>query len=70
MPFRYRTRLAVIALVIAVLAFGLREPGFGGTAGAGPQRDQTICQALAEACHQRPRRKKVRCLELCHTVSL
>jgi len=41
--------LAVIALVIAALAFGLREPGFGSTAGAAPQRDQTIGQALAEA---------------------
>jgi predicted MFS family arabinose efflux permease len=41
--------LAVIALVIAALAFGLREPGFGRTAGAAPQRDQTIGQALAEA---------------------
>jgi predicted MFS family arabinose efflux permease len=34
-------------LLIAPLAFGLREPGFG--AGKGPQREQTILQALREA---------------------
>lgn len=39
--------LAVMALIIAVLAFGLREPGFGG--GAAPKREQTIGQALKEA---------------------
>ena len=39
--------LAVMALIIAVLAFGLREPGFAG--GAAPQREQTIGQALKEA---------------------
>ena len=39
--------LAAIALIIAVLAFGLREPGFGS--GAAPQREQTIGQALKEA---------------------
>lgn len=40
--------LAGIALLIAPLALGLREPGFGGGAAA-PQRDQTILQALGEA---------------------
>jgi MFS family permease len=39
--------LAVMVLIIAVLAFGLREPGFG--AGAAPQREQTVGQALKEA---------------------
>jgi MFS family permease len=39
--------LAVMVLLIAPLAFGLREPGFAG-AGA-PRRDQTIVQALREA---------------------
>jgi MFS family permease len=39
--------LAVTVLVIAPLAFGLREPGFAG--GAAPVRDQSIMQALREA---------------------
>ena len=39
--------LALMALVIAALAFGLREPGFA--AGAAPHREQTIVQALKEA---------------------
>ena len=39
--------LAAMALIICVLAFGLREPGFAG--GAAPKREQTIGQALAEA---------------------
>lgn len=39
--------LAVMALIICVLAFGLREPGFSG--GAAPRREQTIGQALKEA---------------------
>jgi MFS family permease len=39
--------LAAMVLIIAVLAFGLREPGFG--AGAAPQREQTVGQALKEA---------------------
>jgi MFS family permease len=39
--------LAVLVLLIAPLAFGLREPGFAG--GAAPQREQTIVQALREA---------------------
>lgn len=39
--------LALMALVIAALAFGLREPGFA--AGATPHREQTIVQALKEA---------------------
>lgn len=39
--------LAVAVLLIAPLAFGLREPGFAG--GAVPQREQTIGQALREA---------------------
>jgi MFS family permease len=39
--------LAVFVLLIWPLAFGLREPGF--TAGAAPQREQTIGQALREA---------------------
>ena len=39
--------LGVMVLLIAPLAFGLREPGFAG--GATPQRDQTILQALREA---------------------
>ena len=39
--------LAAMALIIAVLAFGLREPGFAG--GAAPKREQTIGQALKEA---------------------
>lgn len=40
--------LSFIVLLIAPLAFGLREPGFGGGAAA-PHRDQTILQALGEA---------------------
>lgn len=39
--------LGFAALLIAPLAWGLREPGFAG--GAAPQRDQTIVQALREA---------------------
>ena len=39
--------LSVTVLLIAPLAFGLREPGFAG--GTGPKRDQTILQALREA---------------------
>jgi MFS family permease len=39
--------LAVAVLLIAPLAFGLREPGFSG--GSPPRRDQTIAQALGEA---------------------
>ena len=39
--------LAVLVLLIAPLAFGLREPGFA--AGVVPRRDQTILQALREA---------------------
>lgn len=39
--------LAVFVLLISPLAFGLREPGFGG--GAAPHREQTVGQALREA---------------------
>ncbi|MBE7368767.1 MFS transporter [Ramlibacter pallidus] len=39
--------LAVGVLLIAPLAFGLREPGFAGS--APPKREQTIAQALGEA---------------------
>ena len=39
--------LALVVLLIGVLAFGLREPGFKGTAPV--KRDQTIAQALGEA---------------------
>ncbi len=39
--------LAVLVLLICVLAFGLREPGF--TSGTAPKREQTIVQALKEA---------------------
>lgn len=39
--------LSAAALLIAPLAFGLREPGFG--AGKAPHREQTIGQALREA---------------------
>ena len=39
--------LALMVLLIAPLAYGLREPGFQGTASA--QREQSIRQALAEA---------------------
>ena len=39
--------LSLLVLLIAPLAFGLREPGFGG--GAAPKREQTILQALHEA---------------------
>jgi MFS family permease len=41
--------LAFAVIVIAPLAWGLREPGFGGGPVAGARRDQTIRQALAEA---------------------
>jgi MFS family permease len=40
--------LAFAALLIVPLAFGLREPGFGGGA-VPPRRDQTILQAATEA---------------------
>lgn len=40
--------LSLAVLLIVPLAFGLREPGFGGTHAA-PQRDQTILQAFGEA---------------------
>jgi MFS family permease len=40
--------LALAVLLIVPLAFGLREPGFGGGA-ARPQREQSTLQALAEA---------------------
>jgi predicted MFS family arabinose efflux permease len=39
--------LSLMVLLIAPLAFGVREPGFG--AGAAPKREQTIMQALREA---------------------
>jgi len=39
--------LALFVLLIAPLAFGLREPGFGGV--SAPRREQTILQALREA---------------------
>jgi MFS family permease len=39
--------LSIFVLLIAPLAFGLREPGFAG--GTAPKRDQTILQALREA---------------------
>jgi MFS family permease len=39
--------LSVFVLLIAPLAFGLREPGFTG--GKAPMRDQSILQALKEA---------------------
>jgi MFS family permease len=39
--------LAVMVLLIAPLAFGVREPGFA--AGAAPRREQTVLQALREA---------------------
>ena len=39
--------LSLMVLLIAPLAFGLREPGFAGS--AAPRRDQTIVQALREA---------------------
>ena len=39
--------LALFVLLIAPLAFGLREPGFAG--GTAPKREQTIVQALGEA---------------------
>src|SRR3954468_16036483 len=40
--------LGVAVLLIIPLGCGLREPGFGG--GTAPAREQTIGQALAEAC--------------------
>lgn len=39
--------LSMAVLLIVPLAFGLREPGFKGS--APPQREQTIAQALSEA---------------------
>ena len=43
--------LALSAMLIIPLAFGLREPGFAG--GAAPQRDQSILHALGEAMRYR-----------------
>ena len=40
--------LAVVVLLIAPLAFGLREPGFSGS-GPAAKREQSIFHALAEA---------------------
>src|SRR5690606_34204431 len=40
--------LSAVVLVIAALAFGLREPGFSGTAPRVP-REQTVRQAAREA---------------------
>src|SRR5205085_11509511 len=40
--------LAGVVLLIAPLALGLREPGFGGGA-MPPKREQTVLQALGEA---------------------
>jgi MFS family permease len=39
--------LAMVVLLVAPLAVGLREPAFAG--GSAPRRDQTIAQALREA---------------------
>src|SRR5688572_29961449 len=39
--------LSLFVLLVAPLAFGLREPGFAG--GTAPKRDQSIMQALREA---------------------
>jgi predicted MFS family arabinose efflux permease len=44
--------LSVAVLAIAPLAWGLREPGFGGGGGA-PRRDQSIVQAVREAFRYR-----------------
>jgi len=44
--------LAAMVLLIAPLAFGLREPGFHGT-GAALQRTQSVRQALGEALRYR-----------------
>ena len=41
--------LGACALIIAVLAFGLREPGFGSLGGSTAKREQTVMQALKEA---------------------
>jgi len=41
------TLLGFAALIMAPLAWGLREPGFSG--GAAPKREQTVLQAVAEA---------------------
>ena len=41
--------LAAAVLLIAPLAWGLREPGFTGAAVNAPEREQTILQALREA---------------------
>ena len=43
--------LSLAVLLIVPLAFGLREPGFKGS--APPQRDQTVAQALGEAFRYR-----------------
>jgi predicted MFS family arabinose efflux permease len=43
--------LALSAMLIIPLAFGLREPGFAG--GATPHRDQSILHALREAMNYR-----------------
>ncbi|MBK0392679.1 MFS transporter [Ramlibacter algicola] len=39
--------LSAVVMLVAPLAFGLREPGFGGA--TAPKREQTIGQALREA---------------------
>jgi MFS family permease len=41
------TLLGFAALIMAPLAWGLREPGFAG--GTSPKREQTVLQAVAEA---------------------
>lgn len=41
------TLLGLAALIMAPLAWGLREPGFAG--GTAPKREQTVMQAVAEA---------------------
>ncbi len=41
--------LAMAALLMAPLAWGLREPGFSG--GAAPRREQSVAHALKEAFH-------------------
>ena len=41
------TLLGFAALIMAPLAWGLREPGFAG--GTAPKREQTVLQAVAEA---------------------
>ena len=41
--------LGAMALLIGPLAWGLREPGFGGGQASAPKREQSIVQALREA---------------------